>query len=79
MNPGSVGHARPDDPHASFAVFDDADLSVRRYRVEYDHRAARAKAERAGLLPPARPPAGRLGRLIAWVDVAREALQGRPS
>ena len=36
VNPGSVGQPRDRDPRASFLIYDDEEMSVQYYRVEYD-------------------------------------------
>jgi len=45
---GSVGQPRDGDPSAAYALLDDAD-GITFHRVPYDHFAAAAKMERAGL------------------------------
>lgn len=52
VNPGSVGQPRSPDRRATYLVLDTADRTVTVARVAYDASAARAKARKAGLLPP---------------------------
>ena len=49
FNIGSVGQPRNHDPRASFAIFDDIDKTVTRYRIPYDISATQAKIRAAGL------------------------------
>jgi predicted phosphodiesterase len=56
INPGSVGQPRDGDPRASFLILDTDELGVRFHRVPFDGAACLAKAARAGLLDPPRPP-----------------------
>ncbi|MBI2870782.1 MAG: metallophosphoesterase family protein [Candidatus Omnitrophica bacterium] len=49
VNPGSVGQPRDSIREASFAVFDDKDLSLKFRRVDYEVEQAAEKILRAGL------------------------------
>lgn len=49
INIGSIGQPRDGDPRASFAVYDDEELTVEIKRVEYDVKKAQDKILRAGL------------------------------
>ncbi|MGA3045352.1 MAG: metallophosphoesterase, partial [Terracidiphilus sp.] len=49
FNPGSVGQPRDGDWRASFAIYDDAELSWTWCRAPYDFRAAQRGIRRAGL------------------------------
>lgn len=49
FNIGSVGQPRNHDPRASFAIYDDIDRSVTRFRVPYDVATAQQKILDAGL------------------------------
>ena len=51
INVGSVGQPRDGDPKASFAIYDDEELTVEIKRVEYDVKKAQDKILRAGLPP----------------------------
>ena len=51
INPGSVGQPRDGDPRASFVVFDDANLTLTYYRVDYDVPKSSRKVVSAGLPP----------------------------
>jgi predicted phosphodiesterase len=50
VNPGSVGQSRDGDPRASFAIFDDTELTLEFFRVSYDRERCLRKAESHGLL-----------------------------
>lgn len=49
INVGSVGQPRDGDPRAAYAIFDDAERSVRFFRVDYDVDRAAEKILDAGL------------------------------
>lgn len=49
VNPGSVGQPRDNDPRASYALLDTADMSFGIHRVEYDVEAAEEAVRKAGL------------------------------
>ena len=49
VNVGSVGQPRDGDPKASFAVYDDEELTVEIKRAEYDVKKAQRKILNAGL------------------------------
>jgi len=49
INIGSVGQPRNRDPRASFAIFDDEEKTVTRFRLPYDIAAAQAKIRASGL------------------------------
>ena len=49
LNPGSVGQPRDGDWRASFAIYDDAELSWTWCRAPYDFRAAQRRIRSAGL------------------------------
>ncbi len=49
FNIGSVGQPRNHDPRASFAIFDDQEKTVSRYRLPYDIAGAQRKVLDAGL------------------------------
>jgi diadenosine tetraphosphatase ApaH/serine/threonine PP2A family protein phosphatase len=51
VNVGSVGQPRDGNPDASFAVFDDAEMSIKAVRVPYDNKKAAEKILKAGLPP----------------------------
>jgi diadenosine tetraphosphatase ApaH/serine/threonine PP2A family protein phosphatase len=59
INPGSVGQPRDGDPRASFLVYDQEDLTVTFFSVEYDIRTCQEKIIRAGLPP-------QLAERLAW-------------
>lgn len=49
VNVGSIGQARNRDPVASFAIYDDEDQIITRYRLNYDIATAQEKILKAGL------------------------------
>ena len=49
FNVGSIGQPRNRDPRASFAVFDNVERTVTRYRLPYDVATAQQKVLDAGL------------------------------
>jgi len=49
INAGSVGQPRDNDPRSSYLVFDNAELSVEYYRVEYDINSVQLKMRDVGL------------------------------
>ncbi len=49
FNVGSIGQPRNRDPRASFAVFDNVERTVTRYRLPYDIAATQEKVRAAGL------------------------------
>ncbi len=49
INAGSIGQPRDGDPRASFAVYDDEELTVEIKRVEYDVKKAQDKVLKSGL------------------------------
>ena len=49
LNPGSVGQPRDGDWRASFAIYDDAEMSWTWCRAPYDFRTAQRRVRRAGL------------------------------
>ncbi len=49
INPGSVGQPRDGDWRASFAIFDETDMTVEFFRVEYDVEKSAEKIISAGL------------------------------
>lgn len=51
INIGSIGQPRDGDPRASFAIYDDEELTVEIKRVEYDVKKAQEKILKAGLPP----------------------------
>jgi predicted phosphodiesterase len=51
INPGSIGQPRDRDPRASFLIYDDIEMSVQYYRVEYNVGAVYEAIVREGLPP----------------------------
>ncbi len=51
INPGSVGQPRDGDPRASLLIYDEDDLTLHFFRVEYDIKACQNRVVRAGLPP----------------------------
>jgi diadenosine tetraphosphatase ApaH/serine/threonine PP2A family protein phosphatase len=51
INPGSVGQPRDGNPEASYAIFDDEDLSIHFKSAPYDVRGAQRRILAAGLPP----------------------------
>jgi diadenosine tetraphosphatase ApaH/serine/threonine PP2A family protein phosphatase len=51
INPGSVGQPRDGDPRAAFALYDDADDTLRFRRVEYPVLRAQERILEEGLPP----------------------------
>jgi diadenosine tetraphosphatase ApaH/serine/threonine PP2A family protein phosphatase len=49
VNVGSIGQPRDGDPRASFAIYDDEELTIKLKRVEYDVKKAQEKILKAGL------------------------------
>ena len=49
INPGGVGQPRDGDPRASYAIFDNDDMTVFHHRAEYDIAATQEKMEECGL------------------------------
>jgi diadenosine tetraphosphatase ApaH/serine/threonine PP2A family protein phosphatase len=49
INPGSVGQPRDRDPRASFLIYNDAEKTIRFYRLEYDIMTAQEKIIDSGL------------------------------
>ena len=49
INPGGLGQPRDGIPTSSYAIYDDSDSSICRYRVEYDIPKTQEKMLRAGL------------------------------
>lgn len=80
VNPGSVGQPRPPDRHATYLTLDTTRRIIDVARVTYASSAARAKARKAGLLPPLsflpKPARAALERSLRAIG-AYEALKGR--
>lgn len=51
VNVGSVGQPRDGDPRASYAVYDEEELTIQIKRVDYDVQKAQEKILKAGLPP----------------------------
>ncbi|HYZ23643.1 MAG TPA: metallophosphoesterase family protein, partial [Rhodopila sp.] len=66
LNPGSVGQPRTAERRATYLLLDTEERTVSVRRVEYDARAALAKARAAGLMPRARLLPAPLRRGIKW-------------
>jgi predicted phosphodiesterase len=52
VNPGSVGQPRDHDPRPSYALFEDQENTLRRYRVSYDIKTTQGKMRQAQLPDP---------------------------
>ena len=52
INPGGVGQPRDHNPKPSYAVYDEEERTLHRYRVNYDIEATQEKMRRASLPDP---------------------------